>query len=274
MSEPAQEPANEPANEPLPLSPRRAFFRQHAWLPFVAPLAIYMLSASFFDISLPGDHLAAEHAQAAHEAYATSYLQLATLRAALLIPLLGFLAYSLYLPKFRVSWLAVAVGVVGVVLWVGIDAFGIKTAIVDFCGEESWVVSILGLGPRDAFNPIAQFGADSARYWWFMTSRFVGLALMVPIVEELMLRGWMVRLVDNPVFWKIPFGEVTYKAAALGVAFATLYHPEKLAAVVWFSLTMWLMLKTKNFWDCVVAHAVTNFLLGVWVVWKGAWGLW
>jgi membrane protease YdiL (CAAX protease family) len=53
-----------------------------------------------------------------------------------------------------------------------------------------------------------------------------------------------------------------------------LYHPEKLASLAWFSLVSWLMVRTKNFWDCVAAHAVTNFLLGVWVVTTGDWRLW
>jgi len=46
-----------------------------------------------------------------------------------------------------------------------------------------------------------------------------------------------------------------------------LSHPgEVFAAVAWFSLVTWLMVRTRNIWDCVVAHAVTNLLLGVYVV--------
>jgi hypothetical protein len=33
------------------------------------------------------------------------------------------------------------------------------------------------------------------------------------------------------------------------------------------------MVKTRNIWDCVVAHAVTNLLLGVYVVHWGRWHL-
>jgi membrane protease YdiL (CAAX protease family) len=51
-------------------------------------------------------------------------------------------------------------------------------------------------------------------------------------------------------------------------------HPgELLAAAVWFSMVTWLMVKTRNIWDCVVAHAVTNLLLGVYVVATGQWQL-
>jgi len=34
------------------------------------------------------------------------------------------------------------------------------------------------------------------------------------------------------------------------------------------------MVRTRNFWDCVAAHAVTNLLLGVYIVAAGQWTLW
>jgi hypothetical protein len=35
-----------------------------------------------------------------------------------------------------------------------------------------------------------------------------------------------------------------------------------------------LLYRTKNLWACVVAHAVSNALLGTWVVLTGSWELW
>ena len=70
----------------------------------------------------------------------------------------------------------------------------------------------------------------------------------------------------------VPFGTLTPVAIAAGTLLPMLLHPgEMFAAAVWFSLVTWLMYKTKNIWDCVVAHAVTNLLLGVWVVTTGDW---
>ena len=51
-----------------------------------------------------------------------------------------------------------------------------------------------------------------------------------------------------------------------------LMHPGELfAAAVWFSMVTWLMLRTRNIWDCVAAHAVTNGLLGAYVITTGEW---
>ena len=51
-------------------------------------------------------------------------------------------------------------------------------------------------------------------------------------------------------------------------------HSELFAALVWFSLVSWLMLRTGNIWDCITAHLVTNLLLGVYVIYFGHWQFW
>ena len=49
---------------------------------------------------------------------------------------------------------------------------------------------------------------------------------------------------------------------------------EALAAIAWFSLVTWLVNRTGKFWDAVVAHAVTNLLLGIYVCTYSQWQLW
>jgi len=34
------------------------------------------------------------------------------------------------------------------------------------------------------------------------------------------------------------------------------------------------MIRTRNVWDCVAAHAITNAILGIYVVAYGQWPLW
>ena len=106
--------------------------------------------------------------------------------------------------------------------------------------------------------------------------RFFGLAAVVPLIEEFFLRGFLMRFVIDAQWWEVPFGKLTTAAVVVGVGMPVLYHPgtEALAVLAWFSLVTWLMAKTRNIWDCVAAHALTNLLLGVWVVSSGQWGLW
>lgn len=180
--------------------------------------------------------------------------------------------------RLRVSPLAIGVGVVGVVLWVACCELHVESRLVDAVGGPDsplmGPLGFLGFGAeRPSFNPLEQIDSPAARYG-FLFIRFLGLALLVPIFEELLLRGWLMRTVISPDLSLVPFGRVTAVSIVVGTGFPMLYHPEKLAALVWFSLVTWLMIRTKNYWDCVAAHAVTNFLLGIYVLTTGAWYLW
>jgi membrane protease YdiL (CAAX protease family) len=175
---------------------------------------------------------------------------------------------------FRISLLAIGVGVVGGVLWIAICNLRLEDYVVEWLGPKSRVVSLLGLGERSAYNPLDQLAATPAWAYTFLAIRFLGLVLIVPVIEEFFLRGFLMRYVMNPSWWEVPFGEANRAAILLGTLFPVLYHPEKLAALVWFSLVTWLMLRTRNIWDCVAAHAITNAMLGIWVVSQGEWRLW
>ena len=162
-------------------------------------------------------------------------------------------------------------------LWIACCELRLESRLVEAIGEESPLMGPLGMlgfgAERPAFNPLERIESPATRYG-FLVVRFIGLALLVPVFEELLLRGWLMRSVVSPDLWKVPFGRVTTASVIVGTAFPMLYHPEKVASLVWFSLVTWLMIRTKNYWDCVAAHAVTNFLLGAYVLWAGAWHLW
>ena len=134
--------------------------------------------------------------------------------------------------------------------------------------------TILGTGERSAFNPLEQLTGTPVWAYVFLAIRFTGLALVVPVIEEFFLRGFLMRYVMHANWWQVPFGQVNRTAVILGTAVAMLMHPgELLAALVWFSMVTWLMVRTRNIWDCVMAHAVTNLLLGIYVVTTGNWQL-
>ena len=108
----------------------------------------------------------------------------------------------------------------------------------------------------------------------FLAIRFFGLVVIVPIIEEFFLRGFLMRYVMHVDWPYIPFAKVDRLALICGTAVPMLMHPGELfAAAVWFSLVTWLMLRTRSIWDCVIAHAVTNLLIGLWVLWSGDWWL-
>jgi len=189
----------------------------------------------------------------------------------------------------RVSGLSLLVGVVGVVLWILLCDLRLEPKIVgpidEFLGSfipgleagdtpSIGLMSILGTGERSAFNPLVQMADSPTWAYVFLAIRLIGLALVVPVIEEFFLRGFMMRYVVHDQWWQVSFGSVNRTAVLAGTAIPMLMHPgELLAAFVWFSMVTWLMVRTKNIWDCVVAHGVTNLLLGIYVVWFDQWQL-
>lgn len=183
----------------------------------------------------------------------------------------GVVAYffRVYRNQFplKISPLSLIVGVVGCVLWIAIAKLGIEHSVLQSLGLEAWMPKRVG------FNPF-QIESPGQRYL-FLAFRFFLLAGLIPVIEELFLRGWFIRYVDNEDFWIPTLAGLSFKACAAATVYGVLTHPgEIVAAIVWFSLVTWMMKRTGLFWDCVVAHAVTNLLLGVWVLYSSDWFLW
>ncbi len=122
-----------------------------------------------------------------------------------------------------------------------------------------------------SFKPI---DANGDPMWGLIVIRWIGAALMVPVMEELFWRSFLMRWIDNPTFEKINPKAVTLKAMALSSAVFALAHTLWLAAIVAGLLYAWLYKRTGKLWSPIVAHAVTNGVLGVWVVLMGQWQFW
>jgi CAAX prenyl protease-like protein len=266
-----------------------SLIERHPWMPFLLPFIVYMVVGSFepspptvYEVprgvdqgDRPGDAAAPPPALIEadnwfglrYKHYPIVYsVKIALTIAAMLFVLPGYRQFP-----FRISALAIVVGVVGVVLWIWLCQLHLEKKLFTAIGLES----LAGLGARPAYNPLEQLAATPAWAYIFLAIRFVGLALVVPIIEEFFLRGLVMRFVVRENWWEVPFGEVTPLAAVVGTVVPMLMHPaELLAAAVWFSLVTWLMARTRNIWDCVVAHAVTNLLLGIYVVTQKQWQLW
>jgi uncharacterized protein len=240
----------------------------HPWLTFLLPFVVYMIVGTFEPAPPHSTGIEVENwFGLRYDHYPIIYtVKIAFTIGAMLYVLPGYRQFP-----FRISPLAIGVGIVGVVLWIGLCQLGLERKLLAPLGLETF----LGLGERPAYNPLERLAATPAWAYTFLVIRFVGLALVVPIIEEFFLRGFVMRIVVSEKWWEVPFGYVTPVAAVVGTLVPMLMHPaELLAALVWFSLVTWLMVRTKNIWDCVAAHATTNLLLGIYVVTRGQWQLW
>jgi uncharacterized protein len=243
--------------------------QKYRWLPFVLPFVVYLLLGSFEPTpDSPGGKMIG--LSIPYAAYPWVYtLRIVVTLATMLAVLPGYREF-----RFRMSFWGPLVGLVGVVIWVGLCELDIEHKYLQSFFESIGLKGFIGAGERAGFNPLAKLADQPAWAWGFLVIRFAGLALIVPVIEEFFLRGFVMRFVVRSEWWTVPFGYVTPTAAVVATVYGILAHPaELLAAAAWFSLVTWLMVKTRNIWDCVAAHAVTNFLLGIYVVTSGHWRL-
>jgi len=159
------------------------------------------------------------------------------------------------LPDLRETLLAVALGVAVFVLWINLDA--------------PWMTLSTG-----AAEPFVALNSVGEPYWALIITRWVGAALLVPVMEELFWRSFLMRWIQAPAFEGVQPAAVGLRAVVLSTFVFMLAHTLWLAAIVAGLAYAWIYIRTGKLWTAVIAHAVTNGVLGIWVVATGRWEFW
>ena len=158
------------------------------------------------------------------------------------------------LPTLREAALAIAVGLLVFGLWINLDASWMRL------GEPS-----AGFVPKDAAGQLMRP---------LIAVRWVGASLLVPVMEELFWRSFLMRWVQSPQFESVVPQQVGLKAVVLSTFVFMLAHTLWLAAILAGLAYAWLYVRTGKLWVPVIAHAVTNGVLGVWVIQTQRWAFW
>ena len=153
--------------------------------------------------------------------------------------------------------LAAVIGIVVFLLWIAPQAF-------------------FGAAARtEGFNP-AVFVDQPAAYWTTVLLRFLRLVVIVPLVEEIFWRGFLLRYFVDEKFDRVPFG--TFSWVSFGVVSVGFMFVHSMAdwpaALLTGALYNFVAYRTRSLGACVVAHALTNLLLGVWIMNTRQWGFW
>lgn len=110
---------------------------------------------------------------------------------------------------------------------------------------------------------------------WALLFRSIRAAVIVPVVEELFWRGWLMRWLIRSDFQSVPLGAYTRSSFWFtALLFASEHGPYwevGLAAGIAYN---WWMVRTKSLGDCIVAHGVTNAVLSAYVILTGCWEYW
>ena len=160
--------------------------------------------------------------------------------------------------QWKISWEALVIGVVIFIAWVGLD--GLYPRLVRL--ETGW-------------NPNRQFGEGSPLAWFYIFVRLTGSALIVPPLEEVFYRSFLYRYLVKTDFCAMRLGQFHAMSFVVTSVIFGLMHPDRwLAGILCGVAYQGLVVKKDRLGDAMTAHATTNLLLGIWVVWKGAWNFW
>ena len=153
-----------------------------------------------------------------------------------------------------VSWQAVGIGVAVYVLWIGISALtapyaseAAPEALFEFAGPLA-LVCIIG--------------------------RVLGSVLVVPIVEELAFRGFLLRRIIARNFDEVSYEQWTWPAVLGSSLLFAAFHQQWLGGFVAGVLYAYAQKRRGLLSDAIVAHAVTNALIAAQVLIAGHWSLW
>lgn len=247
---PPGRPASPKLSGPAPSAPKKKPARtlslreRMPWIPWVLPFALFLV-------------LTALEGQFA-DYYPVFYTVKIALVGAVLLRLWKFLPEAH--PRRDGLGLAIGLGVILAILWVGIDTVTPHFPAI--------------FGNRVGYNPIAKIPNPALRAL-FLLVRFFGLVAIAPVCEELFYRGFLLRFItDMDDFRRVSIGRFSTGAFAAVVVLMAVSHPEWLAAAVFSAAMCALLARTRNLFACIAAHGVTNLVLGIYVLLSHDWKYW
>jgi uncharacterized protein len=149
--------------------------------------------------------------------------------------------------------LALATGVVVYLLWVRMD--------------WPWAMQ----GQPSGYNP---FLAGDVWGTILATVRVLGAITIVPLMEELFWRSFLIRYLISPRFDTVPLGSFSMLSFLATTVLFGLEHHLWLAGMVAGAAYTLLLYQTRALWPSIIAHAVTNLLLGLHVLFTHEWIWW
>jgi CAAX prenyl protease-like protein len=158
---------------------------------------------------------------------------------------------------------SVILGVAVFVIWIGPDLL--------FPGyRQHWLFQNAILGRIGA--PVPEQVLMAPVVLW---TRILRAVVLVPIIEELFWRAWLMRWLISPRFEEIKLGAYTPMAFWItAVLFASEHGPYWDVGLITGVIYNWWMVRTRSLGDCILVHAVTNASLCGYVVATKHWEYW
>jgi hypothetical protein len=172
--------------------------------------------------------------------------------------------------------LATAVGLAIFIVWVGPEADAVKAAAPGLAGfYERFLVGPIPGGFGTLREPLAAYPyLPSVTGWPLFALHMLGTSVVIAIIEEFFWRGFLYRWLCGRRFLDVPLTRLDLPMFLAVAAFFGIEHAEWFAGLVCGLAFAWIVLRTGDIWAAVLAHGLTNFLLGLYVLRTDSWWFW
>lgn len=152
--------------------------------------------------------------------------------------------------------------------WAWVIVIGLATCVLWIFMD--WTVTVAG-GPA-GFDPTL-LPAGPVRIVMTLF-RVAGAVLVVPLMEELFWRSFLLRYLIHADFEGVALGSFTWTSFLVTAVLFGLEHHLFLAGVAAGAIYSLILYKTRSIVHCVLAHAVTNLSLAGYVLVASKWQFW
>ncbi len=153
--------------------------------------------------------------------------------------------------------------------WVTALCCGLLALVIWIAPDEY----LFQFGQNSGFDPYA-FGWPGAATKGLIAARLIGAGVVVPVMEELFWRSFLMRYLINPNFRSVPMGAFAW-FSFIGVAILFgLEHHRVIVGIVAGVIYNLLLILQKKLRGAILAHGITNLGLGIYVLLTGSWMFW
>jgi CAAX prenyl protease-like protein len=158
------------------------------------------------------------------------------------------------LRKLPITGASLLLGLVVFVLWIHMD----------------W--DFASFGGSAGFDPTL-IASDTERLL-LIACRIAGAVILVPVMEELFWRSFLLRYIIKSDFTGVRIGTYSLSSFLICALLFGLEHSLVVAGIMAGMAYSLLLYKTGSLAQCIFCHGVTNLALGIYVLQTGSWMFW
>lgn len=151
--------------------------------------------------------------------------------------------------------------------WLLAIGTGLAVFLVWIYFDDGWAT----IGHSRGFNPTGRDGGIDVT---LASLRLAELTLVVPVIEELFWRSFLLRWLDAREFSAADPRRASSRAFVLTAVLFASEHSHWFAGLIAGLLYNWVYIRSGNLWVPIASHAITNGALGIWVLATRNWHLW